>query len=77
MDFKNFGQSQGDFRGYISSFEDSLKEAEGFVDFILAKYKNKPKVNIHHSKIYKNKKLAMILNDHKPQPLILSHTVRL
>ena len=46
MDFKNFGQSQGDFRGYISSFEDSLKEAEGFVDFILAKYKNKPKVII-------------------------------
>ena len=40
-------------------------------------YKSKPKVNIHHSKIYKNKKLAMILNDHKPQPLILSHTVRL
>ena len=38
-------------------------------------YKNKPKVHIHHSKSYKNKKLAMILNDHKPQPLILSHTV--
>lgn len=40
-------------------------------------YKNKPKVNIHHSKVYKNKKLAMILNDHKPQPIILCHIVRL
>jgi hypothetical protein len=38
-------------------------------------YKNKPKVNIHHSKIYKNKKLTMILNNHKPQLLTLNHTL--
>jgi len=38
-------------------------------------YKNKPKVNVDHSRYYKNKKLAMILKNHKPQPLILSHTV--
>ncbi len=38
-------------------------------------YKDRPKVNIDHSRHYKNKKLKMILNDHKPQALILSHTV--
>ncbi len=42
--------------------------------------KNKQK---EYYKVYKyspsiqNKKLEMILNNHKPQPLILSHTVRL
>ena len=38
-------------------------------------YKDRPKVNIDHSKIYKNKKLTMILNNHKPQPLTLNHTL--
>ena len=37
--------------------------------------KDRPKVNIDQRKKYKNIKLAMVLNNHKPQPLILSHTL--
>ena len=42
-------------------------------------HKDRPKVNVdcprdHHSK-RKNKKLAIVLNNHKPQPLTLSHTL--
>ncbi len=38
-------------------------------------YKYRPKVNIDHKKGKNNIKFVMILNNHKPQPLILSHTL--
>lgn len=44
LDFKNFGQSGGDERGYIESFEDTVKTAEEFIKFIFNKYKGKPRL---------------------------------
>lgn len=38
QDFMNFGQSEGEFRGMISSFDDLIEQAEGFMNFILEKY---------------------------------------
>jgi hypothetical protein len=38
-------------------------------------YKDRPKVNINHSKNTKNNKLTKILMNHKPPPLNLSHTL--
>ena len=48
-----------------------LKELIGYYEI----HKTKPKVKIDHSQFYKNKKLSMVLNNHIPQPLNLSHTL--
>jgi hypothetical protein len=44
LDQMNFGKSEGPFRGLISSLEDSVQQAEQFVEFILSKLQNKPKI---------------------------------
>ena len=44
FDQLNFGQSEGPYPGEILSLDDSLKQVEVFIDFVLAKLKSKPKV---------------------------------
>lgn len=45
-DFTNFGQSKGPFRGLIESMDAMVSEAQSFMEFILSKYVDKPKVYI-------------------------------
>jgi hypothetical protein len=35
LDFLNFGKSDGDYRGYIRSFESLVEQGEAFVDNLL------------------------------------------
>lgn len=50
IDFLNFGKSEGEYKGYIASFEELVKQGEAFVDHIYAKFGNKPrKVLVGHS----------------------------
>jgi hypothetical protein len=44
LDFLNFGKSDGDFRGYIRSFDSLVDQGEAFVDHLLCKFNEKPKV---------------------------------
>lgn len=40
LDFMNFGRSEGPFRGEITSLNELVEQAEGFIDFVMSKYKN-------------------------------------
>ena len=42
FDQLNFGNSEGPFRGEISSLEDSVSQSIKFISFILSKYKKGP-----------------------------------
>ena len=44
FDQLNFGNSQGPFRGQISSLEDSVSQSIKFISFILSKYRKRPKI---------------------------------
>lgn len=44
FDQMNFGQSQGPYRGEIASFDDTLKQVDAFINFILGTLKSKPKI---------------------------------
>lgn len=40
----NFGKSQGDVRGLVHSLEDSVNQAETFIEFLLSKFEARPKI---------------------------------
>jgi alpha-beta hydrolase superfamily lysophospholipase len=44
FDQMNFGRSAGPFRGEIASFEDTLKQLDTFLEYILGTLKSKPKI---------------------------------
>lgn len=44
FDQLNFGQSEGPFRGEISSLEDSVVQGEAVLKMLLNKFEKKPKV---------------------------------
>lgn len=44
FDQMNFGLSEGPFRGLIESLDDSVRQGQAFVEFLLAKFQNKPKI---------------------------------
>ena len=46
LDFMNFGQSGGPERGVISSFDELIEQAEGFINFIEKKYEEKKPIYI-------------------------------
>ena len=46
LDFTNFGQSNGPFRGLIENFDEMVIEAEQFMEYILSKYEGKQKIFI-------------------------------
>jgi hypothetical protein len=49
FDQMNFGQSQGPYRGEIRSFEDTIRQTETFITFILGRLKSKPKIYLSGS----------------------------
>ena len=44
FDQLNYGQSEGPFRGLIESLEDSVRQGETFIDFLLTKFESKPRI---------------------------------
>ena len=44
FDFMNFGQSEGDTRGYWHPLEEQVRQAEAFIGFVLQRYASPPKV---------------------------------
>ena len=44
LDFLNFGKSKGDSRGYIHSFDWLIEQAEAFIDYLMEKMEETPKI---------------------------------
>lgn len=44
FDQMNFGKSKGNMRGLVVSLDDTVNQLEAFVDFILERFKAKPKI---------------------------------
>lgn len=65
LDFLNFGKSEGDFRGYIRSFESLVEQGEVFIDHLLSKFKEKPKVFLVGESLGGAVAFKMSLNQHE------------
>lgn len=62
FDQKNFGMSEGPCRGHIESLDDSVRQGEAFIDFILTKFEKKPKIFLSGSSFGGTVVFKMIVN---------------